>query len=241
MRFGKRDSAVLILCALLCGCQTRDITATAPPALDRASENRQLAALAAHTNDTRGLQRLESGVLAHSGQRAVRRNDALVLALPGGAPVVLTTQHNCARPTAESCVSYALVADLPSRHAYVVARNYFEGGDFLFIDDRSGRRVQLDGAPFFSPDDRMFATVCNDVEFDCADVQLWNRTPDGAVSVFAHHKSGDYEIAFGGWTSDGVDLELQSYPGGLHPLRRWKARLHRVGNIWRLDESRPPR
>jgi hypothetical protein len=232
--------SVLALCAGLCGCHTPDITATAPPAFDRAAEDRELKTLAAHTDDTRGLQKLESDVIVHSGQRAIRKKDSLVLALLAGAPVALTTQHNCAHPTAESCVSYALVADLPSRHAYVVARNYFEGGDFLMIDDRTGKRVPLDGALFFSPDDQMFATVCNDVEFDCADVEIWDRTADGAVSVFKHRKSGDYEIAFVDWTQGGIELELRSYAEAGRPARRWKALLHRTGSTWRFEEIKPP-
>ena len=156
-----------IVCVLVCACLG------ACASLDRGREDAELRALGAAAYDSAATRALEANVLAHAGARAKREGDALSLTTEHGGPVVLTNKPGCEDETEDNCIFFTLAADLASRHAYVVAISFYEGSDFLLIDDRSGRRTQISGAPRFAPgEDALFVTIDNDGEFDGPNIEI---------------------------------------------------------------------
>ncbi len=100
-------------------------------------------------------------MIAASGN-ARRLGTVLMLKTISGAEVILPNDDSgCPKPPhmvlGSNCVTYTLVADLPSEHLFVVAQLYYEGGGYLLIDDRSGSRLAVPAVPQFAPDHSAFA------------------------------------------------------------------------------------
>ncbi|MBO2008803.1 hypothetical protein [Hymenobacter negativus] len=85
--------------------------------------------------------------------------------------------------------AYAYWGSLPAAHQWVVDVSTDEGPAVLLVDQRTGRRTNLLGAPALSPDGRYLLSVCEDVasggnptEISLYQVSgsapqlLWNRT-----------------------------------------------------------------
>jgi hypothetical protein len=204
--------------------------------LDRGREDAELRALSAAAYDSAATRALETNVLAHAGARAKREGDALSLATENGGPVVLTNKPGCEDTSDSNCIFFTFAADLASRHAYVVAISYYEGSDFLLIDDRSGRRTEISGAPRFAPgEDALFVTIDNDGEFDGPSIEIWRRTGDTAAPVFSRRSAG--LTTFEGWDAHGIHLTFESVPG--EPVRHWKGTVSRDASGWHFSEDPP--
>jgi len=219
-----------IVSVLVCACLS------ACASLDRGREDAQLSALGAAAYDATSTRGLEADVLAHSGARATRQGDTLSLATEKAGAVALTDKPGCEDATDNRCIFYTLGADLPSRHAYVIAISYYEGANFLLVDDRTGRRTEIAGPPRFAPgDDDLFLTIDNDEESDWPNIEIWRRSGDGVARVFSQRAAG--LTTFEGWDARGIHLRMVSVPG--EPARHWMGTVHRDASGWHLSEDPP--
>lgn len=133
---------------------------------------------------------MEKEALAASNGRATRRGATLLLQRAGHKPVQRSDNKPAcddegSRFDAAQCTRFTLVADLPARNAYLVARSGYEGcADLLLIDDRSGRETVFADVPVFSPDGQRLL-IQNECEADGSasdnHLEIWRRQNGGWV------------------------------------------------------------
>jgi hypothetical protein len=188
----------------------------------------------------------EPGALAESKGKA-RRNGNVLISRTHRAGDIRLRSHDkaCTDENAPGpCVWYRLVADLPSRHAYVVEQGLYEDGHTLLIDDRTGRRTILPGTPLFSPDSQeLIAAACNIQSVCDHDLEIWKRSGDRFVFEWGHDPVDLQELA-------SIDMERWDEPdrvtvdfstlGYFPPPGHWQAVITRQGGQWRLDANIPP-
>ena len=93
-----------------------------------------------------------------------RRGDQLILTLQSGKRLTLTDYERGCEKTGydDSCGSYYLTQVNGPGRAYVVHKSFYEGFYYYLIDIRSGRQIQLEGEPVFSPQGDRFLVSPND-------------------------------------------------------------------------------
>jgi hypothetical protein len=222
----------------------------APAIAGRAEED---AALAAANRDHENRPGMEFDALAASHGRAARHGEVLTLALTRGAPVVLTSNRAaCADDDVANCERFTLVADLKSRHTYLVAKSGYEGcADQLLIDDRSGRQTVFGAIPVFSPDGHRLL-VQNECEADDHDnhFEIWRRRGDGWALEWAYTDKqayaadptleGPYHTDVTAWVRSHITLAFSTPEGSRHPARAWTGTLAHDRGGWQLHAN-PPR
>ena len=192
---------------------------------DRQAEDAQLNAAFAVAYDPQKIISLESSIIATSGGRARRDGGKLSLKTEKGSAVTLANDESgcdADSPDHAKCYDYTLLADLPSRHAFLVAQSYDEGGKILMIDDRTGTRTDFTELPRFSPDGKLLLVVSNDEDSDASLVELWSRDGDAVKKLWsAPDTIGAEQVDFVAWNDDGIQLDLSFSQGDD------KAALHR--------------
>jgi hypothetical protein len=187
----------------------------------------------------------EPGALAESNGRARRRGNVLILRTDRAGEIRLRSNDKACMDDDEGrCVWYRLVADLPSRHAYLVEQGLYEDGNTLLIDDQTGRRTILPGAPLFSPDSQELISAACHIQSVCDhDLEIWKRQGDHFVFEWGHDPFDLQELA-------SIDTERWDEPdrvtvdfstlGYFPPPGHWQAVITREGGRWRLDAKIPP-
>jgi hypothetical protein len=221
---------------------TASIVAQAAHA-DRQVEDAQLNAVYGVEYETSKMIALEPGVIAASHGRARRDGADLVLKIAHAQPVTLTGDHSgCEPPKFDTgkCFSFTLVADLPSRHAYIVADSYYESGNAELIDDRTGTRTMFAKIPRLSPAGDLLLVFSNsEAEDDGGLIQLWKRqggrvAKEWEISQAEAKRVGYYETALIGWLHDGVQLDLTNPEMNGKPETHHPATLARSKSGWQL-------
>lgn len=95
--------------------------------------------------------------------RVLRRGNLLILHPAQGPAVTLTPAAVTDEGPEGNDLAYAYWGSLPQVHQWVVDVVTDEGPAVLLIDQRTGRRTSLLGAPSVSPDGRYLLSVCEDV------------------------------------------------------------------------------
>jgi len=205
---------------------------------DRQAEDGELNAAFAAEYETQKMTALEPAVIAASGGRAKREGATLTLNIAQGPAVRLTNDETgCEPPRFEhsKCYDFSLLADLPSRHAFLVAQSYDEGGKVVMIDDRSGTRTDFTELPRFSPDGTLLLVISNDEESDAGLIQLWSREGDTAKKLWEVPDTvGAEQAEFVAWNDDGIQLDLSFTQGDDKPERHRPATLARGKAGWEL-------
>jgi hypothetical protein len=94
--------------------------------------------------------------------RIKRQGEQLVLRPAQGATVTLTPVPSPDGPEGNDN-AYYYWGSLPQAHQWVIDVATDEGSGVLLIDQRTGRRTSLLGAPSVSPDGRYLLSMCEDV------------------------------------------------------------------------------
>ena len=213
--------------------------------MSRASEDAQLKAALAPDAQPGQDKDPEARALVLSQGRAERRGDSLRLKLSGGRILKLFSRpKDCELDNVDRCVNYRFIADLPSRHAFLVDATHYEGGDILLIDDTSGRRTALPGIPIFGPDSQELISIDNCTAYGGDyDLQIWKRAGDHFVITWKHETdalAAPVEKEVASWSRPNrIELRLRSEDWLGHPSRRWSGALVRSGSGWRLEAKTP--
>ena len=218
------------------------IAANAPPSrADGAREDAQLNAAVAVENDWGDFQALEELVLRTTHARAFREHGLLTLLFGDGRELTFQDQEcpRFAQNLVRVCVRYYLLADLPSRHAFVVLeKNQLAGGGIWLIDDREGQPTRLPAVPQFGPDGREFITLDNRFGNDTPDITIWQWHDGTAQAVWHHGFELDpiYHLtALVRWEDpDAIYLDLWCASGP-----HWPAIVRRGPDGWRLEVTWP--
>ena len=185
----------------------------------------------------------------HPG-RAERSGDVLTLFPSASAPIHLSGDPKvCEAGDVPHCALYVLEADQPKSHAWVVEQFFYEGSDFLLIDDRSASRTRLHGMPVFSPDGARFLIAPFSDEDDVGpnNLEIWRGEGDGAVLEWSHPASAvlaedpqlpdPYMVTVRRWQGDRIDLGLTTETPAAHS---WRGTLTRDVQGWHLTAKSPP-
>jgi hypothetical protein len=218
-----------MLLALLLAVATAESARSIPPSASSpvqmsqmAKENAALSAAVKSEGETKATEALEPAALKASGGRVLRNGTGLRLHLSAGRDLVLQNQSTSPPPDdkfEQECVSYSLIADLKSRGVYVVSANYYEGGDYLVIDDRSGQQTKVGAPPQFGPDPARFLTIDNNEAYGDGSIVLWERQK-GLFREVWRDQHGDNAAHVQEWKQPGV-IKLKLDPiGGEPPLQR---------------------
>lgn len=231
-----RMFAVMASVLALNGC------ANAP---DISAENAVLAT--AYRNGANGAETLPSF------GRAVRSNGDLTFKLANGKSLTLQDDNRgCSgddNNPVELCHRFTMLADLPSRHFFLVVEGYYEGADFFLIDDRTGRETQIDAVPIFSPNGEYFLVQDdNEASEHENNLEIWRREGDGAVLEWAHSISQAiqetpqgllYHTEVISWTGDEIALQFSIGAYAQRPALKWTGSLKRQSDGWHLTAAWP--
>ncbi|SNC77516.1 hypothetical protein SAMN06265337_4101 [Hymenobacter gelipurpurascens] len=110
--------------------------------------------------------------LVHAGAQVLRTGRALRLR-PTKGPEVRLLNNPVGN---EQHVAYEYVTSLPEIKQWLVSVHLYEGGYYMLVDQRNGRRTQLMAPPVISPDGRHFVCGNSDVlaHFEPSGLQLWS-------------------------------------------------------------------
>jgi hypothetical protein len=95
--------------------------------------------------------------------RVQRRGNLLILRPTQGPAVTLTPAAASDEGPEGNDLAYAYWGSLPLAHQWVIDVVTDEGPAVLLVDQRTGQRTSLLGAPSLSPDGRYLLSVCEDV------------------------------------------------------------------------------
>ncbi|MDO7874408.1 hypothetical protein Q5H93_06660 [Hymenobacter sp. ASUV-10] len=98
-----------------------------------------------------------------AGGRVQRQGQQLRLRPAQGPAVVLTPQPSPEDGPEGRDIAYYYWGSLPAAHQWVVDVVMDDGSSVLLVDQRTGRRTSLLGAPSLSPDGRHLLSMCEDV------------------------------------------------------------------------------
>jgi len=181
---------------------------------------------------------------------AERKGDDLLLK-PSGAPPITFTDHKaaCDNGDADHCDGFAFMGAFAKPRAMVVQQFFYEGSNFIFVDEASGKRIRLAAMPVFSPDGQRFLVAPYDLENDIGpnNLEIWRRDGDGAVLEWAHtlaqtHSEDPslplpYQVKVRSWSGDRIALSLFT---DVPEKRQWRGTLVREGGNWKLSAKSPP-
>jgi hypothetical protein len=222
------------------------LLATAIASLSRADgarEDEQLNAAVAVENYRGDFRALEKLVLQTTHARAYREDGRLTLLLGDDHELTFQDQEGpgVARGLVIVYLSYYLLADLPSRHAFVVLETHpYSGGRpyVWLIDDREGRQTRLPAVPQFGPESREFITLDNRFSNDTPDITVWQWREGTAQAVWHHGFELDpiyHTTALIRWADpDAIYLDLWCASGP-----HWPAVVRRGLEGWRLETKWP--
>ena len=181
--------------------------------------------------------------------RARRQGPRLTLQLTDADSLNLADNLSCPAEgrTEENCAEYYLLADLPTRNAFIVGRNLGGAIDFQLIDNRNGRRQTLAGIPLFSQTSGAFVVVnCPGVGTARGNaLEVYRRGDTEYASVFALSAA---ELAsrvpmpscqLNSWNNSTLALSFWTAGGDERNAPRTRAELREESSGWSLDAPWP--
>jgi hypothetical protein len=103
------------------------------------------------------------------------------LTLSGGRKLKYVNELDCdAGP--DHCVHYFLVDFQPGEEMFILRQDFYEGGQALLIDRRTGKQTVLDALPYVSPNGTRYFVFDDDFENSTEwPMQIWRRTSTGVT------------------------------------------------------------
>lgn len=227
--------------------------ATSPLHADSATEDLWLAKLAVAEDpmeeeseaSKRFLASVERNALTSAKGRAERKADKLIFTLLDGKKLELSdlacSDEGERRET--DCHSYQFMADLPSRHAFLLRKVLYEGFNFLSVDDRTGTQTKIAGIPMFSEKGDKFVEIDNDYAYgNVGSIAIWSLA-SGRPEIEWQLADADSRVFHLSrvvrWKGDRIDLLFWTLEWYGHPEQSWPAALIHDANGWHLETNWP--
>ena len=106
--------------------------------------------------------------------KTVRRSGSTLWLYPSKAKPLQLRNNPTENPDAN--VGYEYLSSLPTIHQWLVSVHLYEGGYFMLVDQRTGRRTRIWSPPAVAPDGRHFVCGNSDVlaRYEPSGLQLWS-------------------------------------------------------------------
>ena len=119
--------------------------------------------------------------LRNAGPMVQRRNNTLLLRPTRAKPLRLVNKTS---EDEANSAAYEYIASIPAIKQWLVAVRLYEGGHYLLVDQRTGRRTHVWSPPAVSPDGRHFVCGNSDVlaRYEPNGLQLW-AVEDGTLRL----------------------------------------------------------
>ncbi len=209
---------------------------------DRAAENQHLADVRAIQtgNGATTWAAIERKALIAAAGRARRNGANLTLKLENGRQITLRNhEKECfTLDHVDRCRVFHLEAHLPTRHLFVAHVGYYEGGDYLLIDDQTGSQTVVSAEPQFGPDADLVLVIDDDEAYGSGkELQIWRRSGGRFVSEWVWEPTDEsHHIDVVRWvTASKIILNFHTLEWLGHPARHWPATLEKHVDGWRLD------
>lgn len=158
------------------------------------------------TNTYECARAVEAYQLRHGHDHLARRDSSFVIGLPSGDSVIVRDrpgdQHGAGG------ARYTYLGFLPSVSQHLLEIQYWEGGGYLLVDGRTGRRHEVVSVPRVSPDDRRFTVFSSALDtYSSSALQIW-RVDDRGIEL-----EWEAELAEAGGSPQADDAATEWGPG----------------------------
>lgn len=173
---------------------------------------------------------------------ATREGHTLKLKFANGRTKSFTTDKaSCDEQIHQKCVIYTLDQYRADSGFFVVGQGFTEGGSVSVISQRTGKSVELEGDPVFSPDGKHFVTVeSSESDPVTREFTLWEVRQDLPKMLLIRRRTSEPSEAYEDWrlkgweSNDTVNLEV-TYSLGTKNSDPTPAKLRKVDGKWRLE------
>ncbi|HEU0013288.1 MAG TPA: hypothetical protein VFQ45_06365 [Longimicrobium sp.] len=231
-----RIARLLALASALAGC-TPPAVAPAPVA---AAEDPYEECYAEEVRDP-CFARIEQRLLAGTGGRVVRDGLELTFHPRQGAPVTLYDDTT----DADVLVRQRYLTWLPGIGYHLLRIQYYEGGAYFLVSDRTGAHENIPGPPLVSPDGRRVVSASMDLEaaYDPNRIEIWRVTPERLEKEWeASGDACDESTPWGPSDVRWVDARTLEWVKNEHQqpdYRRTRMLLRHENGGWTLREMGP--
>ncbi|MEP6912851.1 MAG: hypothetical protein ABI923_08865 [bacterium] len=167
---------------------------------------------------------------------AVRTRNGLRLRLHNGT--WLTVKDSQKKGVETSVLKFSFRDYLRDIGYFLLHRQYYEGDDYLLIQDTTGSKFELQDVPVISPDKQRLVTASNGISggYNANAVQIWQLMKSGVVLEQSFELKG-WAPSDPVWTDNlGIRL-VKTYPGsgGKETVAL------RFGGRWQMESLTSPR
>lgn len=187
----------------------------------------------------------EVAALAATAGAVERIGTRLVIHLRSGKTKELADGPDCydERIKANTCFGYEFQRYDRARGVFVVMQYYYEGADYVIVDDRTGQHSLLNADPIFSPmGDVAIELVYGESHYYPGNPRMsaWRRSPSGKFERewTTPIAEGDEYFSVLGWSSnDGIDIERIEPESWNSDGGARKFSIARDGKTWRVVDK----
>jgi hypothetical protein len=229
---------------LICGIQLLAVTGCMSGKPPASPEDTVLSKVKPVRYSTAGRAALEPGALALNRAIATRDGERLTLHLASGASKTLLDTNECGPDNLvyERCVHYHFLGHLQKQQFFLLSESFYEGANFVLIDEVTGELQRFGDLPRFSPTGNHVLILNDDDEGDGDDgIEIWRR--------HGHHLMREYagspaESSTGGYThyyleqwpdEAHIDLRAETFVGGRQVPDITRVRLSLAFTGWKAE------
>ncbi|MDI9408893.1 MAG: hypothetical protein QM523_06585 [Candidatus Pacebacteria bacterium] len=156
----------------------------------------------------------------------VKRSGAtLELTIANGKNISLTDGGGCEEEDVDTCYSYGFIEHNKKLKAYLVFNRFWEGYQFLWINQVTGKTTELGDTPHLSPSGQRAILVNNvDPGFGFMGIEIWKLESGDPVLEWRYQSGCESECnsySFGKWLDeDRVELIQEVEDHNYHYLYR---------------------
>jgi hypothetical protein len=180
---------------------------------------------------------VEKTQLPRYPQQVSRQGEILRLTLKSGKVETLKDVSMNAQQTTQvhKIVHYLFREYLRDLGYFLVQVHYWEGGDYLMVNDQNGQRYRLPDLFLLSPDRQRLATLLMSEAFMPTSIQIWRITPEKMTREWSLEPE-DWGPKEGAWQdNDTLTFTKSSYD----PSQRQKMVVRRDAAGWKLLPAKP--
>ncbi|OGC85492.1 MAG: hypothetical protein A2142_07545 [candidate division Zixibacteria bacterium RBG_16_48_11] len=180
------------------------------------------------------IPKIENRQLKKHSSYVWRSGDTLALKLESGDTLLLKND----RVDGEGTTVHYLRHYCRDLGYFLVYRGYYEGFDYLLINDRTGKQTTLREIPVLSPDARRLVTTVTDLVADYLvnGIQIWRFTDHDLVLEWSFDSGGLIGYSNAVW-ADSATIGLYRVEWEGHDYKRTPLVLTKGGESWELREK----